>query len=155
MSVDILLILLVSVLLSALLYDPVAFIFRELRIVDTPDWRKYNFKATPLGGGFLILVVCVIGMALGLMLFDEPFSNDLLIILLGGLALYVVGLVDDLYQLRASIKLLVQLFVSFATILTSNLLLNDFHGLFGLGEISETGAWLITIMYQYEDHGWC
>jgi UDP-GlcNAc:undecaprenyl-phosphate GlcNAc-1-phosphate transferase len=147
MSVDILLILLVSVLLSALLYQPVVFIFRELKIVDTPDWRKYDFKAIPLGGGFLMMLVCIIGMVLGLMLFNRSISSDLLIILLGALALFITGIVDDVYQLRASIKLLVQLFVSFATLLTSSILLDDFHGLFGLGEIAPSSAWLLTMIF--------
>lgn len=147
MSVDILLILLVSVLLSALLYQPVVFIFRELKIVDTPDWRKYNYKAIPLGGGFLMMIVVIIGMVLGLMLFNKSINNDILIILLGALTMFIAGIIDDLYQLRASIKLLVQLFVAFATLLTSNILLNDFHGLLGLGEISSASAWVLTILY--------
>lgn len=147
MSVDILLILLVSVLLSALLYQPVVFIFRELKIVDTPDWRKYNYKATPLGGGFLMMIVVIIGMVMGLMLFNKSISNDILIILLGALTMFIAGIIDDLYQLRASIKLLVQLFVAFATLLTSGILLNDFHGLLGLGEISSASAWVLTILY--------
>ena len=147
MSVDILLILLVSVLLSALLYQPVVFIFRELKIVDTPDWRKYNYKATPLGGGFLMMIVVIIGMVMGLMLFNKSISNDILIILLGALTMFIAGIIDDLYQLRASIKLLVQLFVAFATLLTSDILLNDFHGLLGLGEISSVSAWFLTILY--------
>ena len=147
MSVDILLILLVSVLLSALLYQPVVFIFRELKIVDTPDWRKYNYKATPLGGGFLMMIVVIIGMVMGLMLFNKSISNDILIILLGALTMFIAGIIDDLYQLRASIKLLVQLFVALATLLTSDILLNDFHGLLGLGEISSASAWVLTILY--------
>jgi len=147
MSVDILLILLFSVLLSALLYQPVVFIFRELRIVDTPDWRKYNYKATPLGGGFLMMLVCIIGMVTGLMLFQKSISNDILIILLGALTLFITGIIDDVYQLRASVKLLIQLFVSFATLLTSSILLDDFHGLFGLSEISPASAWMLTIIY--------
>ena len=134
-------------MLSALLYQPVVFIFKELKIVDTPDWRKYNYKAIPLGGGFLMMIVVIIGMVMGLMLFNKSISNDILIILLGALTMFITGIIDDLYQLRASIKLLVQLFVAFATLLTSDILLNDFHGLLGLGEISSASAWVLTILY--------
>ena len=147
MNVDVVLILLVSALLAGLLYQPVSFIFRELKVVDTPDWRKYNFRPIPLGGGFLILMVLLIGMVAALALFNRPISSDLLIILLGAFALFLVGIIDDTYQIRASVKFLVQLFVSFAVIATSGMLLNDFNGLFGFETISTPGAYLLTLIF--------
>jgi UDP-GlcNAc:undecaprenyl-phosphate GlcNAc-1-phosphate transferase len=147
MNFDIALILLIAVLLAALLYQPIHFIFRELKIVDTPDWRKYDYKATPLGGGFLLVVVTVVGMIASMVLVRTPMSNDVLIMLLGALTLFITGIIDDLYQLRASIKLLIQIFVSFATLITSSILLDDFHGLFGITTLGPMAAWMITIVY--------
>ena len=147
MNIDITLILLIAVLLAALLYQPIHFICRELKIVDTPDWRKYDFKAIPLGGGFLMVVVSMVGMIASMVLVRTPMSNDVLIMLLGALTLFITGIIDDLYQLRASIKLLIQIFVSFATLITSSILLDDFHSLFGITTLGPMAAWMITIIY--------
>ncbi len=147
MNIDIALILLIAVLLAALLYQPIHFICRELKIVDTPDWRKYDFKSIPLGGGFLMVVVSMVGMIASMVLVRTPMSNDVLIMLLGALTLFITGIIDDLYQLRASIKLLIQIFVSFATLITSSILLDDFHGLFGITTLGSMAAWMITVVY--------
>ncbi|MDA9128219.1 undecaprenyl/decaprenyl-phosphate alpha-N-acetylglucosaminyl 1-phosphate transferase [Flavobacteriaceae bacterium] len=147
MNFDIALVLLIAVLLAALLYQPIHFICRELKIVDTPDWRKYDFKAIPLGGGFLLVAVSILGMIASMVLVKSQMSNDVLIMMLGALTLFITGIIDDLYQLRASIKLLVQIFVSFATLITSSILLDDFHGLFGVMTLGPMAAWLLTMVY--------
>ena len=147
MNIDIPLILLMAVLLATLLYQPIYFICKELKIVDTPDWRKYDYKAIPLGGGFLLVAVSIIGLVASMILFKGPISNDVLIMMLGALTLFITGIIDDLYQLRASIKLLIQIFVSFATLITSSIMLDNFHGLFGVMELGDMAAWLITMVY--------
>lgn len=147
MNIDVVLILLMAVLLAALLYQPISFICKELKIVDTPDWRKYDYKAIPLGGGFLLVAVSIIGLVASMILFKGPISNDVLIMMLGALTLFITGIIDDLYQLRASIKLLIQIFVSFATLITSSIMLDNFHGLFGVMELGDMAAWLITMVY--------
>ena len=147
MNIDVVLILLMAVLLAALLYQPIYFICKELKIVDTPDWRKYDYKAIPLGGGFLLVAVTIIGLVASMILFEGPISNDVMIMLLGALTLFITGIIDDLYQLRASIKLLIQIFVSFATLITSSIMLDNFNGLFGVMELGDMAAWLITMVY--------
>lgn len=147
MNFDISLILLIAVLLAGLLYQPIHFICRELKIVDTPDWRKINFKAVPLGGGFVMMLVAIIGLIASRLLINAPMSNDVLIMMLGALTLFITGMIDDLYQLRASIKLLIQIFVSFATLITSSILLDDFHGLFGVMSLGPFAAWILTMIY--------
>ena len=147
MNFDNTLLILVAALLAALLYGPVYHIFRALKIVDTPDWRKYNYKAVPLGGGFLMVLVLLMSVVVSLVLYQKGVDNELLILLLGGLALFIMGIIDDLYVMRASIKLIIQIIVGALTLLGSDILLNNFHGLFGVYDIGQMGAWILTLVY--------
>lgn len=88
---------------------------RALRLVDLPDARKVHAVPTPRVGG-LAIAASFFAVVLGIFLLD-PFPHQVWMenilamrpILLGALGFLLVGLLDDIWTLRAQIKLLMLL----------------------------------------------
>jgi UDP-GlcNAc:undecaprenyl-phosphate/decaprenyl-phosphate GlcNAc-1-phosphate transferase len=95
----------------------------RLGIVDRPNPRRVNTRPIPRGGGFAI--------AAGFLLVAPPFfllnlqfawvptplnieTGDLLALFVGGLAAAVIGVIDDLFDLRARWQLTGQLVLALA-----------------------------------------
>lgn len=77
-------------------------------VLDVPNQRSSHSAATPRGGGIAIVLVC--GAAWAILALVGSVSVDLLVALLGGgLAVAVVGLVDDLRGVPVGIRLAVHL----------------------------------------------
>lgn len=72
-----------------------------LGILDHPDERKPQQSPVPCSGG----VAIVLAVAASL-LFTYGRTSDLQVILFAGLGIAVVGLLDDIFAVRATIKLL-------------------------------------------------
>lgn len=79
--------------------------------VDLPNERKVHKTPMPRLGGLAIYFAFTIAV-----LVSVPFSKDLLGILLGGTFIVVVGILDDIYQLPAKVKLLGQILSAFVLI---------------------------------------
>lgn len=107
----ILIIFTISLLLGLLF----SYILKKLGIVDKPDnTRKLHKKPTPPAGGLVLL-----SMYLYLIQFyPHHLSKPQLIFLL---TLFLVGLLDDIFNLPVSIKLIVQLVGTFFISYRSNI----------------------------------
>jgi UDP-GlcNAc:undecaprenyl-phosphate GlcNAc-1-phosphate transferase len=104
-------------------------------LVDHPSWRRRHKEAIPCSGGLAIYVVCVVAAAV-LWLTVGPAFDGRAILALGvaGLAVLVLGVVDDRFGLHAEKKLLGQALV--ATIPMAAGLTLDALWLPGLGVVS-------------------
>ena len=101
--------------------------------VDYPNERRVNKKPTPRLGGvsmfcaaLLCLVVMLVGI--GLLGWDNPFDSHISYPLaLAGVAfMFLVGVVDDVVELRARYKLLGQV-IAACIVAASGLLLSSMH----------------------------
>jgi UDP-GlcNAc:undecaprenyl-phosphate GlcNAc-1-phosphate transferase len=110
---------------------------RRLGLFDRPAENKFHQEATPYLGGVAVAVGLVIvgGIAAGA-------SGQLLVILLGGLALGIVGLLDDRWTVRPSTKLLAEACAAVAL-----WLVGVRAGLFGVAalDLALTVFWVIAI----------
>jgi UDP-GlcNAc:undecaprenyl-phosphate GlcNAc-1-phosphate transferase len=91
-------------LVATWLLTPVAAaVARRLGIFDHPGPTKFHVEATPYLGGLAVAAGLAVagGVAAGA-------SGQLLVIMLGGLALGITGLLDDGWTVRPSVKLLVE-----------------------------------------------
>jgi UDP-GlcNAc:undecaprenyl-phosphate GlcNAc-1-phosphate transferase len=79
----------------------------RIGLVDHPDHRKRHSGATPLTGGLGIFT----GFVAGLLLVDLSWMPYWTLIV-GALVLMITGLVDDLVEVRASARLLIQIGVA-------------------------------------------
>ena len=76
----------------------------QIGAVDIPRTRHIHTKPMPKMGGVAIFL----GFLLGYMLFSEP-SVQMNSILIGGFIIILIGLVDDMTELKPSVKFIGQL----------------------------------------------
>ena len=93
----------VSMALSYSLTPIVRWLAHRTGIVDTPDARKTHEHATPLLGGAAVFVAFAISI-----IANDIYSDKLAVILIASLVLFVAGVLDDIREIPAWIKLVVQ-----------------------------------------------
>ena len=106
--------------------------------IDKPDSnRKLNKSNIPTSGGFAFVLTWFIGLFY-LLIFGSIASN-LIIALLIGFVLLITGFLDDLFQLKASIRFSIQ----FLTVGTALYFLGGLHNI-DFGFASLNSSWLFT-----------
>ncbi len=110
--------------------------------VDQPVDRSVHLKPMPRLGGLGMVLSILVGMAMFL-----NFEPVIVAFMAGFLAIAITGLIDDIYQIRASVKMLGQLIACLLFIELSGVSLTSFGDLLGLGDISFSGplSYLITL----------
>lgn len=100
------LVFVVAAIVSLGLSEAVRWLAIRRNVIDVPNDRSSHRVPTPRGGGMAIALVSLTGVAL-LWLFGELPFWVLLGFCVPGTAIAVVGLLDDVMQLSASIRLVV------------------------------------------------
>ncbi len=75
-----------------------------LGALDMPDARKDHGKATPLLGGGAVFLAFLLAI-----LVNGIFSPEVVAILAGSSLLFVIGIIDDIKDVKAGVKLIAQL----------------------------------------------
>jgi len=134
-------ILIVSGLISFGLTPVVIRIAHALGILDIPASRKVHSAPTPLLGGLAIYVASTLAI-----LANSILDRQVVAILLGATLLVVVGIVDDIVEVPAAIKMLAQL-VAAGIVIGSDVVLTLFpQAWFGDAiDIALTIVWLLGI----------
>lgn len=105
------LILLVSFVISFFIVPVFRTIALKLEIVDHPNYRKIHVEPTPLLGGgsiFFTFLVLLVGLKYtGIIQFENPKS--VYGIMLSGTLMFITGLIDDMYGIKAKLKLFLQI----------------------------------------------
>lgn len=83
----------------------------KIGAVDKPDARKVHTGLMPRLGGLAIYLGFVLAVISSMKL-----SQDIFGLLLGATVIVIVGIIDDIYQLPAKVKLLGQIFAAFILI---------------------------------------
>lgn len=130
-------VLLLAVFLSAAIVPVATAAAIRLKLVDKPSSRKRHNGTVPLAGG----IVLIIGIWVGFLLL--PRTSVSWAIALLGLPLFVLGAIDDRFDLSARFRLLIQLMVGAGLVLFFNITIYQLDGIFGiqpiiLGSISAT-----------------
>ncbi|KIX91672.1 UDP-phosphate N-acetylglucosaminyl 1-phosphate transferase [Staphylococcus microti] len=94
----------VSMIVSLITAPIVIAVSKKLDIVDKPNFRKVHTKPISMMGGAVILIAFFIGIWLG-----HPIERETKPLLLGAIVIYLVGLIDDLYDIKPILKLLGQI----------------------------------------------
>jgi UDP-GlcNAc:undecaprenyl-phosphate/decaprenyl-phosphate GlcNAc-1-phosphate transferase len=101
--------------------------------VDHPGERKVHESKTPIIGGMAVFVALVTAFCVARISGAVPdFATDrfFLFLLGGGAVLFLMGLLDDLVELNALLRLLLQLAVCLAVVHFTGVQLHDFGQLF-------------------------
>ena len=115
----------------------------KLKILDLPCERKNHFTATPLMGGAAVYLAFLISVTV-----NGIFSAELISILIGATLLFIIGIIDDIKDVKASIKLILQVICTILVI-SGGVSLNVFPEKMGsigvLLNVSLTMLWVVGI----------
>lgn len=119
---------------------------------DIPDERKLHHSHNiPRLGGVLFMPAMLAGVAgvlMLIMMFEGwgfmTLNLTTLMVVIGMFMLYLIGLLDDLFGMPASLKFVIQLVVSIF-LPFCGLYIHNLHGLFGLYEIPSLLGYSITV----------
>ena len=138
---------LLSAVLGWLFIPRVLILSHRKRLFDMPDERKMHNRPIPRLGGITFLPILLMCMVLGLwVMMDMPYSFRgfhlllvrFILLFVGMMMLFLVGVVDDLIGVSYQAKFMVQIACAVLFPL-SGLWIHDLSGLFWLGEIP---AWI-------------
>lgn len=129
-----LLVSLVAFLVSWMVYPWVLRYAIRHHIVDNPDSRKLQRIPVPVMGGMVVYAGIIAG-SLALL----PFLQQITLhwIVLGMTLMLVVGIWDDIHNLSAKVRFLMEFVLVGLFMLQTGIYINDFHGLFGVNVLSD------------------
>lgn len=107
-------------------------ILRKAKIGDEPGGRKIHKKFTPSMGGISFVTATFVTLAIWGWQFPLPHIR----FLLGAIGLmFIVGLRDDMVELKAKHKLAGQLVAVLIVVVAGDIRIKDFHGFLGIYEL--------------------
>ncbi len=128
--------------LTLIFIPPVIFMVNRFKLFDRPNARKEHLVPTPTFGGIAIFA----GMMVSL-LFWFKFNNhpSIIIFFLSMILLFGVGIMDDLKDLAARYKLVIEVGVA-SLLAVSGIRITSFGGLFGINELHIMAQYIITVV---------
>lgn len=99
-------------------------------IVDNPDARKLQKSPVPVLGGVAVFFGIVLGLAL-----TSTYTNcsSLITIIAALMIMLYVGTMDDIVNLSAKIRFIIEIGVVLMLIYSTDRSIDDLHGLWGVG----------------------
>ncbi|MEP7040141.1 MAG: MraY family glycosyltransferase [Chloroflexota bacterium] len=147
---------LVAAFSAALVLTPlVRYLARSRGLLDEPDERKIHDVAIPRLGGIAIAAAFYLGLAAALVLgsssgISTGDESRLLAVLIGAALIVCIGVVDDLFGIRARVKLLAQVGIGVVVGLLG--LSIEFldgpwgHATLGFLAVPVTVVWFVVVM---------
>lgn len=141
--IETLYVFILSLLLGMIVIPRILLISFKKRLFDEPDSRKVHHGKVPRLGGTAFFPSIALAVFSVIVIHDKLFRGDLLTVPLtiqlmttccSLFLLYVTGIMDDLIGVRYSSKFLIQ-GICGILIVSSDLYINNFYGLFGIYEI--------------------
>lgn len=130
-----LLLMLASFTACMLAYPRVLGFAIQHRIVDNPNARKLQRVPVPVMGGTAVFVGVLIATVVGyICLRDSRLLWALLLLFI----MYLIGVWDDIKDVSAYFRFLVEVLLVWAAIAVLHVEINDFHGLWGIHEVPDS-----------------
>lgn len=134
---------LVTAFVVAMISIPVLIrMMNKYKLCDIPNERKEHVNPVPTMGGIAILAgmmtALVLWLPFDLSLFNVCFFLSLFI-------LFILGIMDDMRDLSAKYKFLIQIGLALLMAL-AGVRIDSFHGLFGIYELPITAQYTFTII---------
>ncbi len=104
----------VAALITLLLTPLAGKLASRVGAMDKPDARRVHLKPTPRLGGLAVfggIIITLSLTALGAPSFFQARSHELIVLIIGALLIIGIGILDDVYSMRASFKLAGQIIV--------------------------------------------
>lgn len=125
---SIILLTLLAILITWLCYKPALWIARKYTLFDKPEERKLHHDPVPDFGGvavsagiFLPLIVAAVFMHMQVLWIEVVVMA----------AMLAIGVADDLFDLPAWIRFVIELFLVWVLLWATHMVIEDLHGLWG------------------------
>jgi len=124
---------------------------RYFEYFDVPDKRKVHRKPVPRLGGLVFMPAAVVGLFMAswanrIMSGEEfVFGVSTIAMTAGGLIIYLIGVIDDRFGMKAVHKFVIQTIAALLLPLC-NLVITDLNGLLGLHEIPFVVGYVLTVI---------
>lgn len=129
-------VMLVALVVSFLCYPLVLKFAKAHGIVDNPNARKLQRVPVPVLGGVVVFAGIIAG---GITLNILMYSEVLMYGMLGMTIMTVIGVWDDIKDISATLRFLIEIALVVAFILITDTYIDDFHGLWGIDAL---GPWV-------------
>lgn len=140
-GINIFYIILTTFISSLILVPIIKKIALHINAMDIPDERKVHKKPMPRLGGLAIFLSFLVGY----MLF-APLTTQMISILIGGFIIILLGIIDDVKPLRASMKLIGQLLVAIILVFYGKIYINEIS-LFGMNIFLGNWVYPFTLIF--------
>ena len=140
---SVLLSLIISLLVVSWIHPRLVKIALLKNLVDNPDSRKLQRQPVPVLGGIAVFFGIVIGY--GSVCGMVNYAGMLIVIMAMMVMLYI-GTMDDILSLSPALRFAVEFFVALLLIFNGGYLLDDFHGLWGVGMLPDWMAVPLTVV---------
>jgi UDP-N-acetylmuramyl pentapeptide phosphotransferase/UDP-N-acetylglucosamine-1-phosphate transferase len=133
---------LTAFVVTLIVIPPIISLIKKYSLYDVPNARKEHTNPIPTMGGIAI----VAGMMMSMFLWF-PFNNGMAQVsfFFSIVVLFALGIMDDLKDLSAKYKFLIQISLA-AIIALSGIRITSFDGLFGINELPLSAQYTITIL---------
>lgn len=115
----------------------------RIQLVDNPNHRKVHQSSVPLVGGISIFISTTLSLWLVLPFELEVFNFKN--VFMAAFILLLVGVIDDRFDLRASLKLGIQLILAHC-VFEQGIRIESLYGLMGVFELSYWAQFILTIV---------
>ena len=128
--------------LTLIFIPPVIFMVKRFKLFDRPNARKEHSVPTPTFGGISIFVGMMVSLLFWFKFYNHP---SIITFFLSMILLFGVGIMDDLKDLAARYKLIIE--AGLASLLAvSGIRITSFGGLFGISELHIAAQYIITVI---------
>ena len=125
----------VAFLVTTFLYPHVLNFARKHNIVDNPSARKLQRVPIPVMGGTAVFIGVVITSLIGYVIAPDEEIIKILGLLM---VMYLLGVWDDIKDVSASLRFVVEFFVTWMMVYMLGVEINNFHGLWNTYIISDS-----------------
>lgn len=125
----------VAFVVTTLVYPYVLVFAKKHNIVDNPSARKLQRVPVPVMGGTAVFIGFLVTVFVGY-LFVPNTQVLLLMILL--LVMYAIGVWDDIKDVSAAFRFLIEILVVWMMIILLDVEINNFYGFLGVNDIPDT-----------------
>jgi UDP-N-acetylmuramyl pentapeptide phosphotransferase/UDP-N-acetylglucosamine-1-phosphate transferase len=133
---------LTAFVITMICIPPIISFIKKYKLFDLPNARKEHKDPIPTMGG-----IAIVGGMFGALLLWFPFSTEpaLICFFLSLVILFLLGILDDLKDLSARYKFMIQLALA-SLIAVSGIRITSFEGLFGIHELPLNTQYMMTIL---------
>ena len=126
----------IAIIITWFFLDVVRKLSIKFRVFAVPNERSSHDSIIPATGGVALCISWIILIFIYSILVKQNIEVELYFYILAGVLISIVGFYDDLNELPSFVKLLLQIFIFFIISFGDNSLINSFHGVLGIYELS-------------------